>query len=84
MTLHRAENVDVPERLKKIFDGFTKIADKYEKDILVSVHPRTEEKMSKFGISVENRALFFVEIATADAPRPTKSVRLAFTVGGGT
>ncbi len=54
VTLHRAENVDTPERLKKIFDGFVKIAEKYEKPILVSIHPRTAEKMQKFGIRAEN------------------------------
>jgi len=54
VTLHRAENVDTAERLKKIFDGFVKIAEKYEKTILVSIHPRTAEKMQKFGIRAEN------------------------------
>ncbi|HEX8286856.1 MAG TPA: UDP-N-acetylglucosamine 2-epimerase (non-hydrolyzing) [Pyrinomonadaceae bacterium] len=57
VTLHRAENVDEPERLKKIFDGFVKIADKYEKDILISVHPRTAEKMNKFGVRAENEKI---------------------------
>ena len=54
VTLHRAENVDTPERLKKIFDGFVKIAEKYEKAILVSIHPRTAEKMQKFGIRAQH------------------------------
>ena len=57
VTLHRAENVDEPERLKKIFDGFIKIAEKYEKTIMVSVHPRTAEKMLKFGIRAENEKI---------------------------
>ncbi|HEY0659490.1 MAG TPA: UDP-N-acetylglucosamine 2-epimerase (non-hydrolyzing) [Pyrinomonadaceae bacterium] len=53
-TLHRAENVDLPERLKRIFNGFIKIAEKYDKPILISIHPRTAEKMQKFGIRAEN------------------------------
>ncbi len=53
VTLHRAENVDIPERLKDIFDAFSDIAKKYEKQIFVSVHPRTAEKLKKFNISVD-------------------------------
>jgi UDP-N-acetylglucosamine 2-epimerase (non-hydrolysing) len=50
VTLHRAENVDAPDRLKQIFDGLSVIAGKFDKDILVSVHPRTAEKMRQFGV----------------------------------
>ncbi len=51
VTLHRAENVDIHERLVKIFAALTKISEKYGKDILVSVHPRTAEKINQFGIA---------------------------------
>jgi UDP-N-acetylglucosamine 2-epimerase (non-hydrolysing) len=50
VTLHRAENVDTPERLKKIFEGFSAVVEKYQKPMLVSVHPRTAEKLKKFGL----------------------------------
>jgi UDP-N-acetylglucosamine 2-epimerase (non-hydrolysing) len=50
VTLHRAENVDLPERLTRIFDGLGEIAKKYEKPVVVSMHPRTAEKLKTFGI----------------------------------
>jgi UDP-N-acetylglucosamine 2-epimerase (non-hydrolysing) len=53
VTLHRAENVDLPERLADIFSAFNDAANKYEKDVLVSVHPRTAEKIKNFGIKVD-------------------------------
>ncbi len=53
VTLHRAENVDVRERLESIFNGFSMIADKYEYDILISVHPRTAEMLDRFEIKPE-------------------------------
>ncbi|MEO8573817.1 MAG: UDP-N-acetylglucosamine 2-epimerase (non-hydrolyzing) [Pyrinomonadaceae bacterium] len=56
VTLHRAENVDLRERLKNIFGAFEQIAKRFEKQVLVSVHPRTREKMKQFEI-------------TPDAPR---------------
>lgn len=50
VTLHRAENVDLPERVSKIFKGLADVAEKFGKDVLVSVHPRTAEKLKEFGI----------------------------------
>ncbi len=51
VTLHRAENVDIPERLVDIFKAFSEISEKFGKEILVSVHPRTAEKINQFGIA---------------------------------
>ena len=50
ITLHRAENVDLPERLEEIFRAFDLIQKNYDKKILISTHPRTAEKLEKFGI----------------------------------
>lgn len=50
VTLHRAENVDIGVRLRGIFNGFEKIAAKFAKNVLISVHPRTREKLQNFGI----------------------------------
>jgi UDP-N-acetylglucosamine 2-epimerase (non-hydrolysing) len=50
VTLHRAENVDKSERLKKIFQGLSAVAKKFDKKILISTHPRTAEKLQSFGI----------------------------------
>ncbi|HLM61746.1 MAG TPA: UDP-N-acetylglucosamine 2-epimerase (non-hydrolyzing) [Pyrinomonadaceae bacterium] len=49
VTVHRSENVDDYARLKKILDGFAAVTEKFDKKMLVSVHPRTAEKFSKFG-----------------------------------
>lgn len=50
VTLHRAENVDVDDRLRSIFDAFDRLVEKFDKDLLISVHPRTREKLKVFGI----------------------------------
>ena len=50
VTLHRAENVDVKERLTDIFGALGEIADKFSKTVLVSVHPRTADRLKEFGI----------------------------------
>lgn len=43
MTLHRQENTDSPEIMRKIIDGINKLSSKYP--IIIPVHPRTEKKM---------------------------------------
>lgn len=50
VTLHRVENVDLPERLHKIISGLAAVAEKFGKTVLVSVHPRTAEKLEEQGI----------------------------------
>jgi UDP-N-acetylglucosamine 2-epimerase (non-hydrolysing) len=60
-TLHRAENVDNPDRLTMIFSGFERVAAKFEKQILVSVHPRTAEKLSSFGVRPDESRIKLLE-----------------------
>jgi UDP-N-acetylglucosamine 2-epimerase (non-hydrolysing) len=50
VTLHRAENVDIRDRVEKILIGLNDVAEKFGKNVLVSVHPRTAEKLTDFGI----------------------------------
>jgi UDP-N-acetylglucosamine 2-epimerase (non-hydrolysing) len=57
VTLHRAENVDLQERLEQILQGFEKVVEKYDKPMLVSVHPRTAEKLQKFGLKTESNKI---------------------------
>jgi UDP-GlcNAc3NAcA epimerase len=47
-TIHRAENTDHPERLKKILESFSCI----DQQIIFPVHPRTRKVISSFGLSV--------------------------------
>ncbi len=60
-TLHRSENVDLPERLAGIFEGFYKVVEKFDKKMLVSLHPRTAEKISKFGIELKSDKIQLIE-----------------------
>ena len=53
VTLHRAENVNDPKRLAGIFDGLAQVSNRVGKPVLVSVHPRTAERLDKAGIRPE-------------------------------
>ncbi len=61
VTLHRAENVDKPERLKTIFQGFSEVTKKFGKKILISTHPRTAEKLTRFGIKPEDENIVLLK-----------------------
>lgn len=49
-TIHRAENVDDAVRLEGIMEGMVKIAESFKMPVLVSLHPRTAEKLDRFGL----------------------------------
>jgi len=61
VTLHRAENVDEPGRITKIFAGLNEVATKFGKTVLVSVHPRTAEKLEKHGIRPDPAKIILVK-----------------------
>ena len=50
MTAHRAETVDVPERLNSLIQALNDTIDKYDMPILASLHPRTADKMKAYGV----------------------------------
>ncbi len=61
VTLHRAENVDVFSRLKEIFQAFGEITEKFDKKMLISVHPRTAEKLKEFGLNPATEKIKLLE-----------------------
>ena len=61
VTLHRAENVDREDRLKSVFAAFDRIAEKFGKPLIVSLHPRTAEKLNLFQIKYDQRLVKLVQ-----------------------
>lgn len=49
VTIHRAENVDDPNRLRSIFTGLNEAAATTGKRLICSVHPRTKSKLEAAG-----------------------------------
>ena len=57
VTLHRAENVDAPERLARLLAGLTRVADHFGKPAVISVHPRTADRIAKAGLQFDSTKL---------------------------
>jgi UDP-N-acetylglucosamine 2-epimerase (non-hydrolysing) len=51
-TMHRAENVDDPGRLKSLLEGLHRVGAKYQQPVVVSLHPRTRGKLEQYGLKV--------------------------------
>jgi UDP-N-acetylglucosamine 2-epimerase (non-hydrolysing) len=55
VTAHRAENVDVPERLSGIISALNRLAERYDSPVVWSVHPRTRQRIAGAGMELDER-----------------------------
>jgi UDP-N-acetylglucosamine 2-epimerase (non-hydrolysing) len=61
VTMHRAENVDIKERLGALTAGLERIRAEYGLPIICSLHPRTRSKMLAFGLPTDQSSIRFLE-----------------------
>jgi UDP-N-acetylglucosamine 2-epimerase (non-hydrolysing) len=54
VTLHRAENVDIEERLRNFTHALDCIQKEYDFPVICSLHPRTRHKIQQYGIGLKN------------------------------
>jgi len=80
-TAHRAENVDDEQRLKNLFNSFEEIAKEYK--IVFSCHPRTKQKLEKFGMNIDNPNIIICEpLGFFDFVKLEKNSYMAITDSG--
>lgn len=60
-TFHRAENVDVPSRLKAIVEGLRRSGEALDMPVICSVHPRTRGRMADLGIAGDDATMRMLE-----------------------
>ncbi len=61
LSSHREENVDSPDRLKKLILCLEKLIEDYDKDIIFSVHPRTMKRLEDLKIKNLNPKIKFMK-----------------------
>ena len=71
VTAHRAETVDVPERLASLVTALNGAIEKYDMPALASLHPRTADKMREFGVDA-GRVTFVPPLGLFDFVRLEK------------
>ncbi|QDK45349.1 UDP-N-acetylglucosamine 2-epimerase (non-hydrolyzing) [Bdellovibrio sp. ZAP7] len=62
VSLHREENVDYTENLNNILESFQFLVKTFDKDVLVSTHPRTQKKLDSLGFDINaNKRVKFLK-----------------------
>lgn len=61
VTMHRAENVDIENRLRELSLAIERVQIEYGYPIICSIHPRTRNKIQQFGVGLENKQIRFLE-----------------------
>lgn len=78
-TMHRVENVDYPERLKKIVN----ILGGLKTDVILPVHPRTMKMLKKFKIKLSANIKQVIPVSYFDMLVLEKNAKLILTDSGG-
>jgi UDP-N-acetylglucosamine 2-epimerase (non-hydrolysing) len=60
ITLHRAENVDLPDRLAKFVQSFRQLYQWYQLPIVFSLHPRTRNRLKWYHQDLNGNGIIFV------------------------
>jgi UDP-N-acetyl-L-fucosamine synthase len=61
VSVHREENVDNPENLKKILDVLKNLSKKYKFPVIVSTHPRTRKRLEELTINKDDEKIKFLK-----------------------
>ena len=82
-TIHRQENVDDKKRLQAIIKGLETISIKFNKDVILPIHPRTKNDISKFKIKIPKGIKIIEPIGYLDFINLEFHASLIFTDSGG-
>jgi UDP-N-acetylglucosamine 2-epimerase (non-hydrolysing) len=58
VSVHREENVDTPDNLRKIFAMLNALVVRYQLPVIVSTHPRTRKRIEAMGLEASNKVIF--------------------------
>ncbi len=61
VTMHRAENVDIEERLRALLHSLNLLAAEYNLPIICSLHPRTKHRLERYHLETETKNIQFFE-----------------------
>jgi len=61
VTMHRAENVDLEDRLTQLTQALGRIQAEFGLPVIISTHPRTRLRMGQFGLGTGDPNLQFLE-----------------------
>ena len=57
LSAHREENIDTEKNFTSLFNAINKMAEKYDKPILYSCHPRSKKRLDQSGFVLDSRVI---------------------------
>ncbi|MPZ46240.1 MAG: UDP-N-acetylglucosamine 2-epimerase (non-hydrolyzing) [Betaproteobacteria bacterium] len=82
VSAHREENVDPPERLRKLVDILNALAERFAEPVIVSTHPRTRKRIAALGAARHERVRFEKPFGFLDYVRLQTSARAVLSDSG--
>jgi len=82
-TAHRAENVDVMERLRGILDSLELIYREFGLPIIYPVHPRTTKRMQELGLNVPDGTRLIEPLGYLQFLQLERNAKIVMTDSGG-
>ena len=61
VSVHREENVDHPDNLRKVVACLERLYDEYKLPVIVSTHPRTRNRLEKLNLNVADKDIRFLK-----------------------
>lgn len=82
-TVHRKENVDDPERLRRILDGFEKVFLEFGMPVVFAIHPGTEKRIKGSGFKLPEGIKLVGSPGYLEFLRLESNARVILTDSGG-
>lgn len=79
---HRSENVNNPDRLMNILWGLNNVAEGFNMDVVVSVHPKTKDKMKEYSTKIHDKIKFLDAFGFFDFVKLEKCAKVGLTDSG--
>jgi UDP-N-acetylglucosamine 2-epimerase (non-hydrolysing) len=84
VTMHRAENVDIEERLRELTRGLRLVGERLGLPVVCSLHPRTRDRMRSFGVDegVDSGIRYLAPLGLFDFVMLEREARLVLSDSG--
>lgn len=82
VSLHREENVDVPENLQRLVSILNHLAQRYSQPVVVSTHPRTRQRLGAMGAVVDSKVMLHKPFGYLDYVRLQMCARAVLSDSG--
>ena len=82
VSAHREENVDSERQIRRLCDCLNTVAERYGEPVLVSTHPRTRQRIERFGLSFHDRVRLLKPLGFLDYVALQKQARAVLSDSG--